>query len=273
MKKSFCLLFLLGAFAVVGAQELKKIDDCSMIFIYNYLMCDEHRNPASVKSHEMTLEVGRLYSKFYNSNQAYADSLLVLYANEPPQTAVMRILSQTSGLSFHPFCSYYVFKNYPFPGTTVFLGSPAFGGSYRVEEKLQFEWEIDNNAKAVILGLNCKKATCHYAGRSYEAWFTPDIPINDGPYKFSGLPGLIVKLTDSNNEHIFELQEIRRVNKPMYFPEKAYVSTTAQRYTKALEASKIPLIEQLESTTSDNPAAIPNAIARVKRRNNFIERY
>jgi len=245
-----------------------------MLFVYNYLMCDEHKNPASVKSYEMVLEVGKLYSKFYSSTQAYADSLFTLYANEPPQTAFLKILPQITGLNKHSFCDYYVFKNYPSPGTSAFLAYNAFSGVHKVEEKLQFEWKIDNNAKKLILGLNCIKATCRFAGRDYEAWFTTDIPVNDGPYKFSGLPGLIVKVQDSDNEHIFELQEIRRVkNKPMYFPERPYISTSARGYTQALEASKTPLIEQLKSATSDDPTAIPNAIARLQRRNNFIERY
>jgi len=245
-----------------------------MLFVYNYLMCDEHKNQASVKSFEMVLEVGKLYSKFYSSAKAYADSLFALYANEPPQTAFLKILPQITGLNNHSFCDYYVFKNYPSPGTSAFLAYNAFGGAYKVEEKLQFDWKIDNNAKKMILGLNCQKATCHFAGRNYEAWFTTDIPVNDGPYKFSGLPGLIVKVQDSDNEHIFELQEIKKVNnKPMYFPERAYTSTSARGYTRVLEASKTPLIEQLKSATSDDPTTIPNAIARLQRRNNFIERY
>jgi len=274
MKKIFYLLFLLCAVGTTNAQEFKKIDDCSMVFIYNYRMCEEHKNPESVKNFEMVLEIGKRYSKFYNLYRGYADSLFALYANEPPQTAYLKASSQLAGFPNHDFCDYYIFKNYPASGTTVFLGQIAFGGSYRVEEKLVFNWEIDNDATRVVLGMNCKKATCHHAGRDYEAWFAPEIPISDGPYKFSGLPGLIVKLQDSDNEHVFELREIKKVNnKPMCFPGRTYTTTSAQGYTKALEASKAPLIEQLSRSTSDNPTMIPNAIAKLKRENNFIEKY
>ncbi|MDR0294736.1 MAG: GLPGLI family protein [Prevotellaceae bacterium] len=273
MKKNFCLLFLLCAFGIVRAEEWKKIDVSSMQFIYNYQFYEEHKNPSSVKSCVMLLEVGKLYSKFYSSSRAYADSLVMLYANEPPQVAANKILPQISGLREHGYCRHYVFKNYPSQGRNVFLGS-AFGDFYRVEEKLQFDWEIDNGAQKVILGMNYIKATCRYAGRDYEAWFTPDIPISDGPYKFSGLPGLIVKLQDSDEEHIFELQEVRKVNnKPMYFPAKTYTSTSARGYTRTLEAAKAPLIEQLQSATYSDPEMLTRAIARVQRQNNFIERY
>jgi len=274
MKKTVYLLFLLCVVGATHAQELKQIDDCSMLFIYNYKMCEEHKNQESVKGFEMALEVGSLYSKFYNLDRGYIDSIMVLYADEPPERALV-VYSQISGFSTHSFSNYYIFKNYPSSGTTTFFANLAYGDAYQVEEKLDFNWEIDNDATGVVLGMKCKKATCHYAGRDYEAWFAPEIPISDGPYKFSGLPGLIVLLQDNDKEHVFELREIKKVNKPMYmyFPGKTYVKTSAQGYVKALEASKIPLIEQFNSMTSDNPAAIPNAIAKLRRQNNFIERY
>jgi len=274
MKKTFYLLCLFCAVGIVYAQELKKIDNCSMLFIYNYMFCEEHKNPESIKGFEMTLEVGKLYSRFSDSNKRYTDSIFALHANTPPERA-LAVFLQTSGVSTHSFSNYYIFKNYPSSGKTTFLANHAYGDAHQVEEELEFNWKIDNDATAVILGLNCKKATCSYAGRDYEAWFAPEIPISDGPYKFSGLPGLIVQIQDSDKEHMFDLREIKKVNKPMYmyFSRKAYVKTSAAGYVKALEATKIPLIEQLNSMTSDDPSVIPRAVARVKRENNFIERY
>ena len=66
-------------------------------------------------------------------------------------------------------------------------------------------WEIHEDTTSV-LGYVCTKATCYFGGRSYTAWFTRDIPINDGPYKFYGLPGMIMKLEDS--EGIFKFTAI-----------------------------------------------------------------
>ncbi len=39
----------------------------------------------------------------------------------------------------------------------------------------------------------CQKAIGAFRGRTYEAWFAPDIPIPSGPYKLGGLPGLILE--------------------------------------------------------------------------------
>lgn len=44
-----------------------------------------------------------------------------------------------------------------------------------------------------ILNFKAQKATAKYGGRKWTAWFCQEIPIPNGPYKFGGLPGLIVK--------------------------------------------------------------------------------
>ncbi|MDE5969330.1 MAG: GLPGLI family protein [Muribaculaceae bacterium] len=51
------------------------------------------------------------------------------------------------------------------------------------------EWEIADETRD-ILGYQCFKATTDYRGRQWTAWFTPKIPMQDGPWKFCGLPVL-----------------------------------------------------------------------------------
>ena len=46
------------------------------------------------------------------------------------------------------------------------------------------------------------KAVTEFAGRKWTAWFTEELPFQDGPYKFRGLPGLIVKLEDATQSHV-----------------------------------------------------------------------
>ncbi|SKB26421.1 GLPGLI family protein [Parapedobacter luteus] len=62
-----------------------------------------------------------------------------------------------------------------------------------------------------IHGYPCQKAWLNYGNRLWEAWFTPDIPLSEGPYKFWGLPGLIVRIRDSKASWMFELHRIERV--------------------------------------------------------------
>jgi GLPGLI family protein len=55
------------------------------------------------------------------------------------------------------------------------------------------EWEIKDEVKK-ILNYKCQKATCNYRGRNYVVFFTSEIPIQNGPFKFDGLPGLILEV-------------------------------------------------------------------------------
>ena len=79
------------------------------------------------------------------------------------------------------------------------------------EELLPQNWEILDSTK-IISNLQCQKAICDYRGRNFEAWFTSEIPISEGPWKFCGLPGLIISLNDTKRHYEFELTEFKKIN-------------------------------------------------------------
>lgn len=57
----------------------------------------------------------------------------------------------------------------------------------------QFKWLLVNDYKT-ILGYQCQLATIVHRGREYKAYFTTEIPFKLGPWKFDGLPGLILSI-------------------------------------------------------------------------------
>ena len=59
-------------------------------------------------------------------------------------------------------------------------------------------YEIDYNEKKNIGTFSCKKATTKFRGRTYNAWYCADIPTFFGPWKFNGLPGLILEISDES---------------------------------------------------------------------------
>lgn len=61
------------------------------------------------------------------------------------------------------------------------------------DKLIDYEWTKTEETK-IISGYNCKKATTKKAFVPTTAWYTEEIPINDGPYDFWGLPGLIIKV-------------------------------------------------------------------------------
>ena len=65
------------------------------------------------------------------------------------------------------------------------------------------EWEIEDETRT-ILGYECVKATADYRGRKWIAWFAPEIPVQEGPWKLCGLPGLILEAYDTDRDYTFE---------------------------------------------------------------------
>lgn len=79
------------------------------------------------------------------------------------------------------------------------------------EEIAKPQWEIKDST-ITILGYDCIMATSDYRGRRWIAFFSPEIPISEGPWKLIGLPGLILKAHDSKNEYSYVATEINTSN-------------------------------------------------------------
>ena len=104
---------------------------------------------------------------------------------------------------------------------------------FHEEENSPIRWEIKGDTISV-LGYICSKATCDFGGRSYNAWFTQNIPINEGPYKFYGLPGMILKIEDSEKYFQFEAIGLENMeNTEIIIDEKSkYLKCTTEEYRK-----------------------------------------
>ncbi len=80
-----------------------------------------------------------------------------------------------------------------------------------IEQIKDIKWKLSNEKKT-ILTYECYKAETQFYGRNYIAWYTKDIPYSDGPYKFSGLPGLILKVNDDNDNFQYDAISISKKN-------------------------------------------------------------
>lgn len=101
----------------------------------------------------------------------------------------------------------------------------AMNENYIIQDSLSIIKWTQTNEIQEILGYKCKKATSSFFGSTFSAWFTEDIPIQDGPDMYCGLPGLILKITNNSLEMIAysikEQKEIVKIEKPS-FEEKKY---------------------------------------------------
>ena len=93
--------------------------------------------------------------------------------------------------------------------------------SYYTEPWPQMTWTLGTEHQTII-GYDCQKATCHWRGRDYEAWFTAAIPVKAGPWKFGGLPGLIMKVYDTRHVYTWEAVAVENGSFPIYQPEERY---------------------------------------------------
>lgn len=81
---------------------------------------------------------------------------------------------------------------------------------YSYSESLVSQWKI--LPETVKIGnYETQKAETQFGGRTWYAWFTSQIPLQDGPYKFGGLPGLIVKVQDSEGNYSFDLMQTKKI--------------------------------------------------------------
>ena len=85
---------------------------------------------------------------------------------------------------------------------------------YYREASPGFSWQITEDT-ATVAGYLCRKATASFRGRTWNSWFTTDIPANAGPWKFQGLPGLILKAEDSERDFTFTCYAIEQKQTPI----------------------------------------------------------
>ena len=143
-------------------------------------------------------------------------------------------------------------------------------GMYEYEEPFDnFIWQITSETDT-IHNYVCQKAICDFGGRTWEAWFTMEIPISDGPYKFCGLPGLILNIADTQDHYSYKFLSIEKPSEPMMIYEvvEDRVKTTKKEFFKLQNRNKI---SHSISAMSSNDKAVQRAIEYEKSKNNPIE--
>ena len=130
---------------------------------------------------------------------------------------------------------------------------------YINEKNPTFDWKIENENKE-ILGYQCTKAVTTFRGRSYTAWSVTDIKTSDGPWKFSGLPGLILEIYDKDGEVKIEANKLvlnakdNNVVLPKY--DKKYKIYNWESYTKSINTTIANLKKQMQTIASENDATV-----------------
>ena len=104
------------------------------------------------------------------------------------------------------------------------------------EEVPALEWEMTGE-HGTVASFDCQKAECDFRGRRWEAWFTPEIPVSEGPWKLKGLPGLILYARDTTGQYSFEAVSVTDSPEPFYDYVYEHESRTTYRKFKRYERS------------------------------------
>ena len=208
---------------ILSMDDVKKSEPIDeLVFRAQYelkMVVDTTKTDCQPNSETMMLEVGKKCSQFYSYTTYLRDSTLIAdYANKVSQD----ILQQHAKAYGNGRITYRIYKNYP-TGKVTTLDRLATS-NFRCEEKNEKPvWTLLSDT-ATILTYHCRKATCHFRGRSYTAWFTMEIPVSEGPWKLCGLPGFIIKAEDARGHYSFECTGVEQSDgpKPLLFNGKGF---------------------------------------------------
>ena len=120
-------------------------------------------------------------------------------------------VSGTINVQLNSVSPHTIYKNHL--DKVVLTQSIVDGKEYLIDEPLiEFKWKIGRKKKE-ISDFQCIEATTKTAnGVLVIAWYTPDIPVSDGPSSYWGLPGLILYLDVNDGMRVFSCKSVEQVN-------------------------------------------------------------
>jgi len=169
-------------------------------FLYEYKSVSDSLIRDKIESELMALDVSDKFSKFYSYDNFKYDSISKSNVDKGISDSNLKIKKSKN--------SFIVIKDYP--DFAVLMISRMGQIKYNVKDDRIIKWKIlpEND---MLENFKIQKAETEFAGRKWTAWFTTEIPIQEGPYKFRGLPGLILKIYDSTDSHVFTLAGIQKL--------------------------------------------------------------
>lgn len=237
MKKIGILFLALGT-QIIFAQATR--------FVYQVSMMPDSTDLKSVKSEIAHLDIGSGKSIFYGENRVKRDSII----NRMRQT---KDFDRSKIESVRSILNYTIEKN--LTNQTLVYNDRVGRDQYSYPETPVFNWKILPET-AKIGDYKTQKAETNYGGRIWYAWFTTEIPIQDGPYKFSGLPGLIVKAQDKEGEYSFDLMQTKKIPEIQTLQTRGQiVSITKEKFKglqKKFQTDPLTYINQNRSSGGGN---------------------
>lgn len=191
MKNLLFLLSFLFTFLITNAQSYR--------FLYEYTFVPDSTNQSQVSKELMQLDVFKDHSEFLGDLLAKRDSSMFNVKQKTSNSIGSDLPMGNLFMKIYKGKETYSFEN---------IGIER----YKISYPTSLKWNLTNETQ-MIGNYTCQKATLEFGKRHWIAWFTSEIPYQDGPYIFAKLPGLIVSVEDSRKQHSFVLVGNFRVEK------------------------------------------------------------
>lgn len=108
------------------------------------------------------------------------------------------------------------------------------------EEMNLFQWSFTQE-EDTVLNYRCRKAKTQFRGRTYEAWFTTELPFRAAPWKIHGLPGVVLRLEIDKDYYVLEGSglKVEDSKSEIIMPFKDKKSTSWEDYVENYKKDRI----------------------------------
>ncbi|MBO5854745.1 MAG: GLPGLI family protein [Bacteroidales bacterium] len=279
MKNSLILLAFMSIIANVNAQWWKPqhhyYDTVEYVVMYELTFREDtaHLDCYRTENHMLSIGKKRDVSSFRGYG-TYRHNMELKKAGDSGLTEELiktgrigKVFSDVPSSAIR--CS--IFKNMTSKNITT-IDHIYMQGMYEYEESFNaFNWQITAETDT-INNYVCQKAICDFGGRTWEAWFTSELPFSDGPYKFCNLPGLILNVADTENHYSWKFLSIERPSELMMVYEviNDRIQTTKEGFFKLQKRYKVS--HTIGDATTNNDF-VKKAVEYERAKNNPIERF
>lgn len=237
MSKRILAFGLLFVVLVFNAQTANR-------FFYE-LSYKPKKDSTRIEKEMMILDITKEKSLYRDYLAVSQDSIVKVTVENMQKSGVFQDMSK---IIRQPKFSHKIYKAYP-SMKVQYIDAVLNGGrpmylSY--SDDLKLNWKIEKE-KQKIGTYEAQKATTDFGGRKWTAWFTESLPFNDGPYKFNGLPGLIVKIEDADKNFSWELKGNKKVDN---YNELSYSEELMSKFGASTKTTDIAR-EKFEKTIAE----------------------
>jgi len=246
--KLLVLIFfsLFSAISCLAQNSAKLLKDTTTLRVYYVLSKKEKGADRVSRVDTMLLDIGKSFSRFYDPARLKRDSAIsqLINATDPSTIKEVNVLNDDASNGMSDMAgtvssdaqegeSYQIIKGKKGEVTVFDYGQLLVIKLQYDDNFTKPDWQLQEGMDTVA-GYACQKASLKFRGRSYTAWFTTEIPISEGPWKLTGLPGLILKLEDA--DQLFSFLMIGLIQPKQIMPyqvaKSEYLKVNREDYLK-----------------------------------------